>query len=204
MHLLLVTHAQTDWNVQGRFQGHSDVPLNSHGRQQAVKLQQRLAQESFQAVLASDLCRAWETAEMVARPHNLLVQREPRLRELHFGAWEGLTYDEIQQHHPQRLADWQANPLHITPPDGEGLLALSGRLQTLLQEIKKRRAELSILLVAHRGSLRVLLSLLLDKPVEKNWDFHLDLASLSELEIWGDNVSLVHLNEIPGVQEGVT
>ena len=100
--MCLVSHAQTDWNVQGRFQGQTDIPLNEFGRDQALALQQKLSQENFQAIVASDLRRARETAEILAKPHGMIVQTDPRLRELNFGEWEGLTYAEIQQKYPRR------------------------------------------------------------------------------------------------------
>src|SRR5438132_1605088 len=103
MRLLLVSHAQTDWNVEGRFQGQTDIPLNSYGRLQARKLQQRLASTPLDAIVASDLSRARETAEIVAAAHGKPVRTDRRLRELHFGSWEGLTYSEIQAKYPDAL-----------------------------------------------------------------------------------------------------
>ena len=107
MRLLLVSHAQTDWNVQGRFQGHTDIPLNEHGRRQAKLWQKRLASEAIHAVVASDLLRAAQTAAILAAPHGLDIRTDRRLRELSFGDWEGLTYAEIQERYPTALAAWQ-------------------------------------------------------------------------------------------------
>src|SRR5437868_1413233 len=104
MRILLVSHAQTDWNVQGRFQGQTDIPLNDTGRRQAQRLREHLAGTSFENVLASDLSRARETAEIVAAPHKMAVQTDCRLRELQFGKWEGMTYEEIQATYPDAWA----------------------------------------------------------------------------------------------------
>ena len=95
--LLLIRHAATAWTAQGRFQGQTDIPLSPHGRHQATALAQRLMAETLHMLYASDLLRAWETARAIAVPHALHVHAEPRLREMAFGRWEGLTYAEIEQ-----------------------------------------------------------------------------------------------------------
>jgi alpha-ribazole phosphatase len=195
MRLLLVPHAETEWNVLGRFQGHADVPLNNRGRQQAQRLQQGLAEETFDAIVASDLCRAWETAQILALPHGLKVQAESRLRELHFGDWEGLTYAEVRERDLDALLDWEKDPLRTCPPGGERLTSMAQRVQDFLRELTAAKSS-AILLVAHRGSLRVLLCMLLGRAVERHWEFRLDLASLSELEIVGGKAALVRLNEV--------
>ncbi len=196
MRLLLVPHAETDWNAQGRFQGHADVSLNERGRRQAFLLQQRLADEPLQAIVASDLRRALETAEILAAPHGLHVKAERRLRELHFGDWDGLTYAEIQESAADALAEWQNDPLQASPPGGERLADLAQRLREFLHGLSDHATESTILLVAHRGSLRVLLCLLLDRPVESHWEFRLDPASLSEVKTAAGLAELVRLNEI--------
>jgi broad specificity phosphatase PhoE len=160
--------------------------------------------------VASDLRRAWETAEILALPHDLRVQKEPRLRELHFGDWEGLTYAEVRQRDPIALAVWQENPLRGSPPGGESLAGLVQRVRGFLDDIRigtvGDESPLSpvlggegrgLLLVAHRGSLRALLCLLLGRPVERHWDFRLDVASLTEVAIVGGQGVLVRLNETP-------
>lgn len=194
MRLLLATHAETDWTVVGRFQGHTDVPLNERGRGQAAAMQRRLAHEPIDAIVSSDLSRAWQTAEILAVGHGLPVTAEPRLREMNFRAWEGLTYAEVQQTDAATLTAWQANPLAISPPGGERMAELVQRLQAFLSDLANR-SEATVLLVAHRGALRVLLCLLLGTPVERHWEHRLEVASISELEWRAGLATLVRLND---------
>jgi alpha-ribazole phosphatase len=198
MRFLLVTHGQTDWTVARRYQGHTDIPLNDEGRRQALRLQRHLAGENIQAVFASDLRRAREMAETVAAPHALLVRNDRRLREMHFGAWEGLTFAEVEQRDPKGLAAWRANPLEVRPPSGELLTELAARLQEFLHGFAEHPADSKVLLVGHRGSLSTLLCLLTGIPVERHWEFGLKLASLSEVEIGADRAVLVRVNETRG------
>ncbi len=89
--LLLVRHGETDWNADGRLQGQTDRPLNDYGRRQAQQLAGELAAGSFEAIYASDLSRARETAEIVGERLGLAVALDPDLREKDWGTWEGLT-----------------------------------------------------------------------------------------------------------------
>jgi alpha-ribazole phosphatase len=184
MKLLLVSHAETDWNVQSRLQGHTDVPINDRGRRQATLLRGRLAHEPIEAIIASDLARARQTAEIIAEPHGLSVQTDARLREMCFGDWEGFTYDEIDAKYPAELARWQQAAGDPGPPGGERLSDLAARLRDFLDEVTTR-PESVILLTAHRGSLRALLCLLLGVSVEGHWDYRLQIASLSIVE-WNE------------------
>jgi alpha-ribazole phosphatase len=198
MRFLLVTHGQTDWTVARRYQGHTDIPLNDEGRRQALRLQRHLAGESIQAVFASDLRRAHEMAETVAAPHALLVRNDRRLREMHFGDWEGLTFAEVEQRDAKGLAAWRANPLEVRPPGGELLTELAARLEDFLDGFAEHAADSKVLLVGHRGSLSTLLCSLMGVPVEKHWEFGLKLASLSEVEIGRQPPELLRLNETLG------
>ena len=89
--LLLVRHGETDWNAEGRLQGHTDRPLSDYGRRQARELADDLAGDGLDAVYSSDLARARETAEIVADRLGLPVVCDPDLREKNWGSWEGLT-----------------------------------------------------------------------------------------------------------------
>jgi probable phosphoglycerate mutase len=92
--LVLVRHGETDWNAEGRLQGHTDRPLSDYGRGQARRLAEELAGEQFDAIYASDLARARETAEIVGARLGLPVVLDPDLREKDWGNWEGLTSTE--------------------------------------------------------------------------------------------------------------
>src|ERR1700749_4512270 len=95
---ILFRHGETDWNVEERFQGHIDVPLNENGRAQARGLVEKLAPMGLQVILSSDLSRALETARIAARGlGGIAVEIDPRLREAHLGGAQGLTREEIEK-----------------------------------------------------------------------------------------------------------
>src|SRR5688572_15720897 len=95
--ILAVRHGETAWNVDTRIQGHLDVPLNDTGRWQAQRMGAALADETLDAIYASDLSRAHETALALSHTVGVAVQTEPGLRERHFGEFQGLTFNEIEQ-----------------------------------------------------------------------------------------------------------
>lgn len=194
--LLLVRHGETDWNVARRYQGQSDVPLNGRGEQQAQAVAARLRDESIDAIYASDLSRAWETARAIAAQHEkLAIVSEPRLREMNFGEWEGLTYDEICQCEPLAAENWNQILMEAGPPKGESLPQLAARIREMLNDIIAAHPEKTVLLVAHGGTLMVLICLLLGHPLEKYWQFRLEKASLSEIEVYPEGAIVNHLND---------
>jgi alpha-ribazole phosphatase len=198
--LLLVRHAATAWTAQGRFQGQTDVPLSPHGHRQVADLARRLRTETIHVLYASDLQRAWETAQAVATPHALRVQPEPRLREMAFGRWEGLTYAEMRQRDATGLAAWERDQLHIAPPGGETLLQLSERVRAAYTSIVSAGQDKTVGLVAHGGSLQVLLCLALGLPPQAYWQFAMAPASLSELCVYEHGAILISLNETHHLQ----
>lgn len=201
--LLLVQHGETSWNVEGRYQGHSDIPLDERGRSQAARLGLRLAREPIDAAIASDLGRAWDTALAITEAHALPVKAEPRLRELSFGVWEGMTHAEIRAAEPAALASWEADPESVSPPGGETLTELAARLQSFLDQLQRDENETrrTVMLVSHRGSLRVLLCLALGLPPRALWRFRLDAASVTELEMYRQTSVLVSLNDSHHLRE---
>src|SRR5688572_30474192 len=100
--ILLIRHGETEWNRNGRWQGHADIPLSQAGREQAQALAQRLVSEGafFDHLYASDLCRAFETAQVVGRALNIPVHPFSPLREINVGSWSGLTRAEIIERFP--------------------------------------------------------------------------------------------------------
>jgi alpha-ribazole phosphatase len=202
MRLLLAPHAPTDWNAVGRYQGHSDTALSDIGRQQAALLAARLDDERIDEVHASDLRRAQETASFVYVSRSIPCRTDPRLRELHFGAWEGMSHDEVQHRYADALIAWQADPLRTPPPGGETLAQLADRIGGFLSDVGgERNDQRTMLVVAHRGSLRVLVCLALGLPPTARWQFRLESASLSELNLYSEGALLNYLNDTHHLKE---
>jgi broad specificity phosphatase PhoE len=136
--ILLARHGQTDWNRDGRYQGHADPPLNETGRVQAGELAEALSDDPLDAVYASDLRRAYETAEIVGARLGLPVARETGLREVDVGSWEGLKREETDGR------DW----------DGETYEQHRERLLLALRKIGEIHPGGRVLVISHGGSLR--------------------------------------------------
>ncbi len=151
--VVAVRHGETDWNAALRIQGHTDIGLNARGREQAARLALALEHEGLQAIYSSDLLRAHATAQAVASRVGLAVQTHTGLRERHFGAFEGLSFDEIQQRHPDDAARWRRREPGFAPGGGEALVDFHRRCVSACAELVRRHPGGSVLLVAHGGVL---------------------------------------------------
>ncbi len=151
LELWLVRHGQTDWNIDGRIQGQSDVPLNETGRAQAQALAQKLAGVPFVAVYSSDLERARETAEIIAAPHGLPVQIDARLREVHQGDWEGLNLMDIRERYDWEYRHDQSYSPDFRPPGGESAREVAGRIQAAIEDIHTAHPHGGAVLVVSHG-----------------------------------------------------
>jgi broad specificity phosphatase PhoE len=136
--LLLVRHGETDWNAEGRLQGHADRPLNEYGRRQARALADRLAGDGIAAVYASDLSRAHETAEIIGERLGFPVVTDPDLRERNWGNWEGLTGAERDRVE------------HVGEPREEH----TERVLRAVHRIAEAHPDERVVVVTHGGSLR--------------------------------------------------
>jgi len=154
--ILAVRHGETAWNRDTRIQGHTDIDLNGHGRWQAGRLAHALREEPIAAVYASDLSRARETAQAVARLHSRPVQTHTGLRERGFGRFEGHTWAELEDRFPAEALAWRKRVPDFAPPGGESLLQLQSRVEAAVTELASRHPGEQILLVAHGGVLDIL------------------------------------------------
>jgi broad specificity phosphatase PhoE len=143
--LILARHGETDWNRDGIWQGHGDPPLNELGRRQAAELAERLADVEIDALYSSDLRRAYETAEIIARAKSLAITAEPELREIDIGAWSGLTRAEIEERFPG-----------MERHDGETSEAFDARAVGVLTRIAGAHDGHQVLVVTHGGVVRAL------------------------------------------------
>lgn len=141
--ILLIRHGETDWNAERRLQGHLDIALNAEGVRQAQALGQALRGESLDAIFASDLGRARQTAQAIAAGRGIEVQIDAGLRERCYGAFEGLRHTDIRERYPDAHAAWQAREIDARMPPGE-------RLAETLREFSARAVAAVVgLAVAH-------------------------------------------------------
>jgi broad specificity phosphatase PhoE len=147
--LCLVRHGQTDWNRIGRYQGQSDVPLNTNGHAQAAVLATQLKEQVFTAIYASDLMRARETAEPIAKEVGLPVQIDIRLREIHQGEWEGQLVDDIKARYADLWAQRTGDPASVRPPGGETVGEVAARVHAALDDIARLHPTGAVLVVSH-------------------------------------------------------
>lgn len=151
--LLVIRHGETDWNLDARIQGHTDIPLNARGRWQAERLGQALADEGIHAIYSSDLQRARDTADAIARHAGVPLQLDTALRERHFGRFEGRTQDEVGVHWPKELLRWRERDPSYGPEGGEVLQAFYERCVSAATRLADQHPGETIALVAHGGVL---------------------------------------------------
>ena len=150
--ILLARHGESDWNRSKRWQGFADRPLTERGRQQAAELAVRLAETQLDAIYSSDLRRASETADIVARTKGLTVTTTPDLREVDVGSWSGLTRAEAEARFPEAYRRWLRGGEGWD--DGETYEELRGRVVKAIGRITRENDGGRVLIVAHGGSIR--------------------------------------------------
>ncbi len=133
--VLIVRHGVTLWNKEARYQGQTDIPLSEDGIAQAQAVGKRLAAEPVCRVYSSDLSRAKVTADIIAQHHHIEVKTDRRLREMFFGEWEGLTFDEIGAKWPGLRDRWLKDPVNLRPPGGESASDLISRVLEAMRDI---------------------------------------------------------------------
>jgi probable phosphoglycerate mutase len=156
--ILLIRHGQTDWNLDGRWQGQLDVPLNQEGRAQAAALAAYLRDAGLTALYTSDLSRARETAEVIAEQTGLALQLDARWREMNLGRFQGLTLAEIEERYPEAVKAMRDDYLGFVFPEGESRWMMQQRVYQAFTELASTYpAGSTIAVVSHGGSIKLLL-----------------------------------------------
>ena len=211
--LVLVRHGLTDWNREGRFQGHLDPPLSKAGRHEARLVARRLAAvEDLRParIIASPLQRAFATAVTIGRAVGLEPVPDPRLVEIGQGDWEGLTYAEIEEAHPDEYRAWRAAGGMRPPPGGEPFERATARIGKVVADVT-RRGPWPACIVSHGGALRLMAHTLLELD-RSDLGLDVDNAAVSvlarrgdawHLERWNDSLHLLgleptHVDEAEG------
>jgi probable phosphoglycerate mutase len=205
--IIAVRHGETAWNVATRIQGQLDIGLNARGRWQAAQVAQALRGEPLQAAYASDLARAWDTAQAIAQASAVGLTAHRGLRERGFGEFEGLTHADIEARWPEHALRWRQRDPHWAPPSGESLAELRDRIRHTLDELASAHVGQQIVLVAHGGVLDVLYRLATGQAAEAPRNWQLGNATINRLLWTPEGLSLVgwsdasHLESEPVLDE---
>jgi broad specificity phosphatase PhoE len=198
MKLLLVRHGQSVANAEGRIQGQFDSPLNARGRAQAQALAQRLEHEGWNlaALYASDLQRAAETARIIAQQFDVPLTLDPQLREYDFGLLTNLSWNEIKDRYPDIWRELDQDDGWMSIPGAEHVDLFRARLAAMLAGILDRHDEAqTVAMVAHGGSLGMLLEHILEMETRRPAPFAFANASLSLVEYGPRGPRLSLLND---------
>jgi broad specificity phosphatase PhoE len=181
--IVVVRHGVTDWNRQGRFQGHLDPPLSDAGRHEARLVAERLGSDPRlrpARVISSSLGRAMETAAAIGDATGVPVEADPRLIEIGQGEWEGRTHAELEVTDADRYRAWRDASGIRQPPGGESIASATERVRELIDELRAATPGTACL-VSHGGTLRILASLVLDLADDRSWALDVDNASIGAL-----------------------
>ena len=202
MRILLLRHAETDWNRERRYQGWRDIPLSPTGRAQAESAGRLLAASPLAAVWSSPLARARETAALIAAPHTLAVREADAFKEMGFGDWEGLTRDEVRERFPDAHRAWAETPHEAAWPGAETLGVVRARALAGLEALREAHQGQTVCLVSHGITSRILILEALGLGLDRLWSLQLSATGISELEFRDDWTTLHRMNSLIHLADG--
>ena len=176
--LLLIRHAQTEWNIQRRFQGHGDSPITEEGQEQLQRLKSRLAGLEFDVVYSSDLRRTMETSQMLSGKQRV---EEPRLRERGVGILEGLNLEQIMAEHAEAFRAFRSGDKDHQIEGGESLQNAFNRAWTFLEEMPEKHPGAEVAAVSHAGLIRLICKQILGLALDAPNFFQIPNTSLTQL-----------------------
>lgn len=181
--VIAVRHGETAWNVDTRIQGQLDIELNDTGLWQAARVGKALQEESIAAIYASDLARAWQTAQAIAGPHEIEVAADPGLRERGFGLFEGRTFADIDATLPIQARLWRTRDPEFAPEGGESLLTFRDRVTQTASRLAARHPGQLVVMVAHGGVMDVLYRAATGQALQAPRTWELGNAAINRL-LW--------------------
>ena len=182
-HILAIRHGETDWNIAGRIQGHTDIPLNATGIQQAQKLASSLADAPLVHIYSSDLLRAWATAQALAQCNGVPLTTHAGLRERCFGIYEGQRFVDIEAVNPEDALRWRKRDPAFAPSQGESLQTLLTRVSETVTAMATAHLGQHIAIVAHGGVLDSLYRLATHQGLQAPRTWELGNTSINRL-LW--------------------
>lgn len=203
MDLYLVRHGETESNKERRYQGWMESPLSEKGLLQAEKTGLFLSARELSGLYCSDLKRALHTAKVIGAGRGLNPEISPLLREIHFGQWEGMTFEEIENSWGDAISQWLDDPFNKAAPGGETLKKVCERMKLFLEGLSEKHGDgEQVVAVSHGGSIRALLYHVLNLDTAGFWEIKIDNASISLIRREGDRFKVVYYNRSDHLEAG--
>ena len=196
LRLFVIRHGETAWTRERRYSGSRDIPLSPEGQVQAGAAARALVSASPVAIYSSPLERARSTAEAIAKPHRLEIRIDAAFREMGFGAWEGLTRDEVSARFPEDYITWRDAPHTVTPPGGESVAAVGARVSAAVGVLRDTYRKGAVVLATHGIVIRLIVLAALGLGPERLWSIDVSPAGITELEFAGDWVTVHRMNTL--------
>lgn len=194
--LILVRHGETDYNRDAVALGRADVPLNETGRRQAECLRAALAGVPLDAIYASPLARAHDTAVSIAAAHNRDVQVEDGLIEMDIGEAEGLTFPELRKQFPALAQNWGGpDGPTFRMPGGERLVDVQHRVVATIARLAARHPDQTVCAVTHNFVILSFLASVLGIELAQFRRLRHAVAAIAEIEVGADRSRVIRLND---------
>lgn len=182
MRLILIRHSLTDDGLKKRYCGIRDIGLNRIGQQKLEEIKTKIRCLKVDTVLSSDLKRSLQTAKTIFGNRGYKIIKNPNLREINFGKWEGFTYNQILKRYPSAYKRWLEDPFSVDIPEGERLPHFILRIKNELKEILNPNRDKTVALVTHAGVIRVILNTLLKIKKQDFWCFKINPCAVYIIE----------------------
>jgi len=193
--LILVRHATTEANEQKTFSGFNETQISQKGKKEITALTRILEDYAIDAIYASPSVRATQTVEAIANKKNKTIQIAESLKEIYFGDFEGMSFQMINEQYPSEITKMIALGDNYIYPNGESLIQSYTRVAQKIDEIKRKHHQQTVLIAAHAGTIRNILSHLLSNGPSLHWNFKIDNASRTIVTIENDFAVIERLND---------
>jgi broad specificity phosphatase PhoE len=184
--IILARHGNTPWNKDKIFRGSKDIPLDDQGREEAQALAEWLKDDTIQAAYTSPLSRSRDTAQAIARNHNVEVNDLSGLADLRYGDWEGMPLQEVKVKYADLYRQWETSPHTVRFPNGETLEELRTRALAGVDQVVQRHPDQSVLLVGHRAVNKVIIAGLIGLDNSHFWRIAQDTTCVNRFHLVED------------------
>ncbi|MCH4179543.1 MAG: histidine phosphatase family protein [Megasphaera sp.] len=194
--IILIRHGETQWNIEGRYQGQEDTHLSERGLQQGHMVAEGLKDTPIDVAVSSPLERSYMTASFCAALHGITVEKDDRLLEINHGDWEGRLAGEIEARYPVEFQQWHTQPQLVTMPGagGENLAAVCRRARAAFDDYAVKYDGKTVLVAAHDAVNKAVICDILGLDMSHFWQIKQDNTCINVLECEQGQWRIVLLN----------